>query len=67
MTGTITYDVGGVRWSLRPDLFERREELFGSDGLRLPEWLASGAANIDKAGEPSVDLSRRAAGAGLPC
>ncbi len=48
MTGTIDHDCGGVRWSLRPDLFERRAELFGPDGLRLAEWSADGRATIVK-------------------
>ncbi len=48
MTGTIDHDVGGVRWSLRPDLYERRDELFDADGLRLNEWLADGRATVLK-------------------
>ncbi len=48
MTGTIDHDAGGVRWSLRPDLFERRDELFGPDGLRLAEWTAGGQATVVK-------------------
>jgi len=48
MTGAIDHDAGGVRWSLRPDLFERRADLFGPDGLRLAEWLAGGQATVVK-------------------
>jgi tRNA A-37 threonylcarbamoyl transferase component Bud32 len=48
MTGTITCTVAGVRWSLRPDVFERRDELFGAEGLRLAEWLAAGTATVLK-------------------
>jgi tRNA A-37 threonylcarbamoyl transferase component Bud32 len=48
VTGTITCTVAGVRWSLRPDLFERRDELLGADGPRLVEWLAAGSATVLK-------------------
>jgi tRNA A-37 threonylcarbamoyl transferase component Bud32 len=39
--------VGGLRWLVRP---EYRQELFGPDGLRLEEWLRSGAAHVVKHG-----------------
>ncbi len=38
---------GGVRWQIRPGL----EYLFGSDGLRLNEWLAAGQARVIKHGQ----------------
>jgi tRNA A-37 threonylcarbamoyl transferase component Bud32 len=39
--------VGGVRWQLVP---ECRDLLFDADGLRLAEWLRSGAARVVKHG-----------------
>src|SRR5262245_704868 len=38
---------GDVSWSVRSDVAEL---LFSPDGLRLPEWLASGQASIIKHG-----------------
>ena len=39
--------VAGFRWSLLPDLHAR---LLSDQGLRLPEWLASGQARVVKQG-----------------
>jgi hypothetical protein len=36
-----------IRWDLVPEM---RERLLGPDGLRLPEWLASGQARVVKHG-----------------
>jgi tRNA A-37 threonylcarbamoyl transferase component Bud32 len=43
---------GGVRWQFRPEGLggEEAAHLFGPDGLRLPEWLACGAARVVKQG-----------------
>jgi tRNA A-37 threonylcarbamoyl transferase component Bud32 len=38
---------GGLRWLVRP---EYREQLFCPDGLRLEEWLRTGAAHVVKHG-----------------
>lgn len=37
---------GGVRWQIQPEL----EQLFGSEGLLLDDWLAGGQARIVKHG-----------------
>jgi tRNA A-37 threonylcarbamoyl transferase component Bud32 len=39
-------DFGGYRWTVEPAL--NTDLLFGPNGLRLPEWLASGVATIVK-------------------
>jgi tRNA A-37 threonylcarbamoyl transferase component Bud32 len=39
---------GNVRWFLRPECAGQRDHLLGPAGLRLDEWLASGAATILK-------------------
>src|SRR4051812_24414335 len=41
------FSVGGFRWSLLPDL---QANLLSEDGLRLSQWLDSGAARIVKQG-----------------
>jgi tRNA A-37 threonylcarbamoyl transferase component Bud32 len=41
-----TLVAGGVRWSLGDGV--RPETLFNADGLRLTDWLASGAASVVK-------------------
>jgi tRNA A-37 threonylcarbamoyl transferase component Bud32 len=46
MSDFIVLERGGVRWEIRSGL----EHLFGPDGLRLDEWLASGQANVVKHG-----------------
>ena len=45
------FEAGGFRWSLAPDL---RARLFDGDGLRLPEWLATGQARPVKQGPHRV-------------
>src|SRR4051812_40038522 len=54
-SGPIGLTCGGVRWRIRPDWGEAngpegRGRLFGPEGLRLPEWLASGQATVVKQG-----------------
>jgi tRNA A-37 threonylcarbamoyl transferase component Bud32 len=44
---TTSVLAGGVRWHLVPGL--PQQALLGADGLRLAEWLASGAATAVKA------------------
>ncbi len=46
MSESIVLTTGGMRWQIRPEL----EPLFGPDGLRLHEWLASGQAHAVKDG-----------------
>jgi serine/threonine protein kinase len=46
MSESIVLVTGGVRWQMRPGL----EPLFGPDGLRLGEWLATGQAHAVKDG-----------------
>jgi tRNA A-37 threonylcarbamoyl transferase component Bud32 len=46
MAESIVLVTGGVRWQIQPGL----EPLFGSDGLRLDEWLATGQAQAVKHG-----------------
>jgi tRNA A-37 threonylcarbamoyl transferase component Bud32 len=46
MTEPLVLVAGGVRWQIQPGL----EFLFGPDGLRLDEWLATGQARVVKHG-----------------
>jgi tRNA A-37 threonylcarbamoyl transferase component Bud32 len=43
----VEVDSGGLRWRVAPDC---REHLFGPEGLRLQEWLATGQATVVKHG-----------------
>jgi tRNA A-37 threonylcarbamoyl transferase component Bud32 len=42
----VTFTAGGMLWRITPEC----RSLFGPDGLRLPEWIASGQARIIKTG-----------------
>ncbi|HWG45933.1 MAG TPA: lipopolysaccharide kinase InaA family protein [Gemmataceae bacterium] len=46
MAESIVLVAGGIRWQIQPGM----EPLFGSDGLRLDEWLAAGQARVIKHG-----------------
>jgi tRNA A-37 threonylcarbamoyl transferase component Bud32 len=55
MSQAIDLTSGGVRWSLQRNAPDhdgawRVEDLFGPEGLRLGEWLASGRASVVKEG-----------------
>lgn len=53
MKRPLELTAGGVRWEVQPAWLgphpeQARERLFGPEGLRLAEWLASGAATAVK-------------------
>ena len=45
--GLVEHSAGGWRWRVTP---ESRELLFGPEGIRLQEWLATGEAVVIKHG-----------------
>jgi tRNA A-37 threonylcarbamoyl transferase component Bud32 len=45
MSSQVRIDVGGIRWQVVP---KYRDRLFGPQGLRLDEWLRTGAAQVVK-------------------
>jgi tRNA A-37 threonylcarbamoyl transferase component Bud32 len=47
LQGLSNFSVAGFRWSLLPEL---RAKLLDDAGLRLPQWLESGAARVVKQG-----------------
>ncbi len=55
MSGLVTCSSGAVRWQVAADVWGGKDTgracpLFGSEGIRLQEWLATGAARVVKQG-----------------
>jgi tRNA A-37 threonylcarbamoyl transferase component Bud32 len=48
MANLLEYRCGDVRWLLRPECAGELDRLFGPKGLRLDEWLGTGAGTIVK-------------------